>query len=133
MTPGAAPRPSAVVEIDAGVCGFVTTVSAHPTDGYKVRLAIESTCPHVAKIAADIGEVDALKQIGLRQGLPSVLETAYRHCAHAACPVPSGLVKAVEVAAGLALPGDVSMRVAKAEAPALPGAGDIERTTSTGG
>ena len=62
------------------------------------------------KIAAEVSEVDALGQIGLRGGLPPLLTVAYQHCAHAACPVPSGLVKAIEVAAGLALPKDVTMK-----------------------
>ncbi len=65
------------------------------------------------KIAPEPLEVDALRQIGLRAGLPSLLESAYANCAHAACPVPSALIKAVEVAAGLALPGDVSMKITK--------------------
>ena len=69
--------------------------------------------PYVRTVAADLDEVDALRQIGLRGGLPDVLETAYRHCAHAACPVPAGLIKAVEVAAGLALPRDVAMRITR--------------------
>jgi hypothetical protein len=69
----------------------------------------------VRSIAADVAEVDAVKQIGLRNGLPPVLQAAYAHCAHAACPVPAGLVKAIEVAAGLALPADVSMRLSKEE------------------
>jgi hypothetical protein len=103
-TPG-----SAVVEIDAGVCGHKTTTRATRGEGYNVRLTIDSSCPHVAKIAAELEEVDALREIGLRGGLPPLLATAYRHCIHAACPVPSGLVKAVEVASGLALPHDVHM------------------------
>ena len=103
------------VEIDAGVCGHTTTATAVRGDGYSVRLSIESTCPHVRSIAADVAEVDAVKQIGLRNGLPPVLQAAYTHCAHAACPVPAGLVKAIEVAAGLALPADVSMRISKEE------------------
>jgi hypothetical protein len=36
---------------------------------------------------------------------------AAKHCKHAACPVPSGIVKAVEVASGLALPKDASIKV----------------------
>lgn len=55
--------------------------------------------------------MDALQQIGLGKGLPHVLEAAYAHRAHAACPVPAGLVKAIEVAAKLALPRDVAMRI----------------------
>jgi hypothetical protein len=103
----------ATVEIHSGVCGHVTTVTATGGDSYRVHVRLESTCPHVWKISGDLDEVDALQQIGLRDGLPPVLQSAYTHCVHAACPVPSGLVKAIEVAAGLALPEDVSMRFSK--------------------
>ena len=105
----------AVVEIEAGVCGHRTTVSAAKIEGYVVRVTLESTCPHVQNIAGELQEVDALQQIGLRSGLPPALRTAYAHCAHAACPVPSGLVKTIEVASGLALPKDVVMRISRDE------------------
>ncbi|MBN1632355.1 MAG: hypothetical protein JW990_21565 [Thermoleophilia bacterium] len=103
----------ATVEIDAGVCGHKTIVTAARGEGYSVRLDIKSDCPQVQALDAQVNEVDALRQISSRGGLPSVLETAYAGCAHAACPVPSGLVKAIEVAAGLALPQDVTMRVSR--------------------
>jgi Family of unknown function (DUF6951) len=77
----------ATVEIDAGICGHTTTVTTTAGEGYKVHVLLESTCPHAA----------------------------YAHCVHAACPVPSGLIKAIEVQAGLALPKDVSMRIGKEE------------------
>jgi hypothetical protein len=38
---------------------------------------------------------------------------AAKHYKHAACPVPSGIVKAIEVACGLALPKDVSFKIEK--------------------
>jgi hypothetical protein len=110
-TPAAGPV--GVVAVDAGVCGYKALIKAERTTGYTVRLTIETDCPHVQKIAPDPLEVDAVRQIGLRAGLPSLLENAYACCAHAACPVPSGLIKAVEVAAGLALPADVSMKISK--------------------
>lgn len=110
MQPGQA---TSVVDIDAGVCGYKTTVTAAKTEGYNVRVTIVSDCPHVAKIATEVDEVDALQQIGLRGGLPFALEAAYRHCIHAACPAPSGLVKAIEVAAGLALPQDAHICVGR--------------------
>jgi hypothetical protein len=103
----------AVVLVEAGVCGHTATIRAERTEGYTVRVEIESSCQHVQKIAPEPLEVDAVRQIGLRTGLPSLLENAYASCAHAACPVPSALIKAVEVAAGLALPGDVSMKISK--------------------
>jgi hypothetical protein len=114
-TAGATPAagPAALVVVDAGVCGHWARVRAEKTTGYTVRLTIETDCPHVQKIAPEPLEVDAVRQIGLRGGLPSLLENAYACCAHAACPVPSALIKAVEVAAGLALPADVTMKISK--------------------
>jgi hypothetical protein len=108
-----AAAPSALVLVDAGVCGHTATVRATKTTGYNVRVELESDCPHVQKIAPEPIEVDAVRQIGLRGGLPPLLEAAYACCAHAACPVPSALIKAVEVAAGLALPDDVTMQITK--------------------
>jgi len=104
----------AVVKVDAGICGHTATITAEKTSGYNVQVRIESDCPHVQKIASEPLEVDGVKQIGLRGGLPSLLEGAYACCAHAACPVPSAIIKAVEVAAGLALPADVTMKISKA-------------------
>jgi hypothetical protein len=104
---------SAIATVDAGVCGHKATITAEKMSGYNVQVTIDSDCPHVQKIAPEPLEVDAIKQIGLRSGLPSLLEGAYACCAHAACPVPSAIIKAVEVAAGLALPGDVSMKISK--------------------
>jgi len=109
-TQAAQKRPASVT-VHAGVCGYTSVLRARKTQDYNVTLDIESECPHVRGISPEVGEVDALRQIGLRGGLPPLLQTAYAHCIHAACPVPSALIKAVEVAAGLALPHDVSMRI----------------------
>jgi hypothetical protein len=40
-----------------------------------------------------------------------VWELATKYCPHAACPVPVGILKAVEVEAGLALAANVSIEV----------------------
>lgn len=45
--------------------------------------------------------------------LLKIYELAKKYCKHAACPVPSAIIKGVEVACGLALPKDVEIRIAK--------------------
>ncbi len=62
----------ATVEIEAGICCHTTTVRTTRGEAYNVRVSLESTCPHVWMIAGDLDEVDALQQIGLRGGPPSV-------------------------------------------------------------
>jgi hypothetical protein len=46
---------------------------------------------------------------------PVTLELARVHCLHPACPVPAGIIKAVEVEAGMALPKDAAILVTKTE------------------
>jgi hypothetical protein len=36
---------------------------------------------------------------------------AVKFCSHAACPVPVGIIKAIEVESNLALPADVTIKV----------------------
>lgn len=106
----------AKANIHAGVCGFTTTVHATATDDpRRVDLTIESECPAIRKLGAALPHVDPFQEISFRRGMPKTHEAAVEHCSHAACPVPSGIVKAIEVAAGLALPVDVSMHITKDE------------------
>ena len=99
--------------IDAGICGFTTNVDAVQNDEGKVEIAIDSTCPHITKAAESFKEVEPFNEIGFFNGsVPSILQAHYS-CPHASCPVFSGVVKAVEVAAGLALPKDVTITLSK--------------------
>jgi hypothetical protein len=45
--------------------------------------------------------------------MPKIHEAGHKHCYHAACPVPVGIIKAMEIEAGLALPEDVTIRLSK--------------------
>jgi len=98
----------AKAKIDAGNCGFHTTVEAKILEGYQVGLKIVSDCKHIQKLAENLSEVDAMNEISFRRGkhIPDIIQAGIQHCTHAACPVPVGILKAVEVAAGLALPGE---------------------------
>lgn len=106
---------AAKVEIDSGICGMHTTVWAK-TDmaTYRCQLKIKSTCEAIQKLAQEIPEVDAFQEITLRRGEgPEVLRKGLDICFHSACPVPVGIIKAVEVASVLALPKDAVIKVSK--------------------
>jgi len=101
-------------EIFAGICGFTTVVDANMS-GEECALSIRSDCPNVQRLAENLSSVDPLKEISFRREGPDTLQMAVKHCRHTACPVPSGIIKAVEVAAGLALPKDATIRVMQSE------------------
>ena len=105
----------AKVEIDSGICGMQSTVWATADmNTYRCALRIESECDAIEKIGQEMPEVDAFQEISLRRGDgPLALQKGVEHCYHSACPVPVGIIKAIEVASGLALPADVRMRISQ--------------------
>jgi hypothetical protein len=107
------------VRIDAGICGFVTEVQAASEDRQHVTIRVTSGCPDVIRLARKFeGETfDAYQEIGPCAQPGSMYETRImRLCGslpHVACPVPAGICKSVEVAAGLALPRDAHIQVGR--------------------
>jgi hypothetical protein len=104
----------AKAEIFSGICGFTTQVKAS-MDGQMCNLAIESECAAIQKLAMDLTQVNPYQEISFRRQMPHTLEMGAKYCTHAACPVPVGIIKAVEVAAKLALPADVSIKLSKVD------------------
>jgi hypothetical protein len=99
----------AKTKINSGICGFGAEVEAMAGENYHVNLKIDSECPAIQKLAEELKEVNALNQISFRRGMPEILEKGAEFCTHASCPVPVGIIKTVEVAAGLALPKNASI------------------------
>ncbi|HTV12534.1 MAG TPA: hypothetical protein VME20_11820 [Acidimicrobiales bacterium] len=101
----------ASVVIKSGVCGFTVRATAQCPDGDHVTLQIESECPNYKEIAEHLHEVEAVKELFVDRHKGLVWTTCATHSPHVSCPVPVGLLKLVEVAAGLALPQSVSIDV----------------------
>ena len=99
-------------EISSGICGFSTKVEA-VGNGKTCTLVITSDCKAMQKLAEELTEVNPLREISSRRETPLTLQMGLKHCIHAACPVPVGIIKAVEVEAKLALPADVTIKVSK--------------------
>ena len=102
----------ATARIVSGVCGFTATVEARMV-GRECALSIESDCDAIQRLAEDLPVVDPFQEISFRGEGPRTLRAGTQHCYHPACPVPVGIIKAVEVEAGLALPADASIKPAK--------------------
>ena len=99
------------VEIHAGVCGFVTTVSADSEDGQMVHLTIESECPAVRAMAQAVPEeLDASEVCFQRPGTGLLYELSSQHLVgHAGCIVTAGIAKCMEAECALALKRDCSI------------------------
>jgi hypothetical protein len=101
--------------IEPGTCGFTATVTASVEGGREARFVVESRCEHVAALAEALekhGPFDAYAEMDWRGESP--LHTAMRESlkgSYAWCPVPLGLLKALQVAGGLGLPDSMTISV----------------------
>jgi hypothetical protein len=102
----------AKAEIHAGICGFKTTVET-TMDGDLCSVAIVSECSAIQRLATEIHTLDPFREFTFRGEGPATWGLAARYCTHAACPVPVGVIKAIEIEAGLALPHDVTIKLSK--------------------
>lgn len=105
----------AKVEVDAGVCGFRTSGVVVSSDEQLITFEVSSDCEKIRDLLALMGKeppIDAYQEIN-PAGESAVMAAARRSlkgCC-AGCAVPVGLFKAMQVAAGLALPMEVHIAV----------------------
>ena len=99
--------------IHAGACGFTINVKAVSDDDNKVQLEITSDCPNYQKLAQELIEVDAYKEIFSKLHIGRVYEAFAKYSPHPSCPGVSGILKTVEVAESLALPQTASLNITK--------------------
>jgi len=101
--------------VTPGVCNLATTVEVDSVDGMNVTITIESDCPQVQALAAELTEANAFQEVGRPVRGSRVLELAAAHRLHTTCLVPMGVLKAMEAAVGMALPGEASVRLERGE------------------
>lgn len=96
------------VIINPGACGFPAVVVIKKKDGETFSVSITSECEMVSKLGAEIGE---LTMMDVFKRIPDnpVFRKGAICLRHVACPALSGILKALEVEAGLNLPKDVSI------------------------
>jgi hypothetical protein len=99
------------VKINAGICGFVTTIRADSEDLQMAELEIVTDCPNLKRLEKELKEVDAFKECFAKVGDGEIYNMCRKYGKHAACPVPCAIIKAVEVSCQLALPKNISMEI----------------------
>jgi hypothetical protein len=102
----------AKAEITSGICGFTATVETR-MEGRQCLVSIDSECDAVQRLGEELKEVNPFQEITFRGEGPLTLRLGAKQCRHTACPVPVGIIKAIEVEAGLALPADVTITLSR--------------------
>jgi len=101
-------------DIHVGACGFRIRATVLSDDSQHVTFDLESDCGTIVALGrrlAEAGTLDAYGEIAPRTG--SVLLTTARDVLTGCCAggvVPVGLFKTMPIAAGLALPKDITIK-----------------------
>jgi hypothetical protein len=101
----------AEVKVNAGVCGFVTTIKVESEDMQTAAIEIHTSCPNLKPLEQELKEVDGFEVCFSKIGDSVVYELANKYCKHPGCPVPAAIIKGIEVACGLALPKDAEIKI----------------------
>lgn len=101
------------VIVDAGICGFITTIQIDSEDMQIASIKINTDCPNLKPMEDELVELDGYAACFAKIGDGIVYDCAKKYCRHPGCPVPIAIVKGVEVACGLALPKDPTVKITK--------------------
>jgi hypothetical protein len=94
------------VNVEAGICGFTSTIEVSKLSAKRVRVDITSDCEMVSKLGEQLHDVELRNALKLPEN-PLLCKCAHRYIRHVACPVPIAILKAIEVEVGLALAKDI--------------------------
>lgn len=100
--------------VNCGGCGYTAVIRAAAKDDGTVAIDIDSECSALDELAARLQAVEPYGEMG------DLLQTATFQAAsdclhHSSCPVPTAVLKAIEVEAGVALPSTVTIEITRDE------------------
>ncbi|MCX6383958.1 MAG: hypothetical protein NTV16_05650 [Actinobacteria bacterium] len=101
-------------KVEPGICGFNADIEAEVRDYQFVTLKVNSACENIIKIAQKLKEFDAYNEIrdGFNGEFYKIIRENLKGCC-SGCAIPIGLFKSMQVAAGIALPKDISIKIEK--------------------
>ncbi|MBR0600490.1 DUF6951 family protein [Sinanaerobacter chloroacetimidivorans] len=101
------------VEINPGACGLKTTLKITQGEKRKLKVEIESECPQVKAMEEELTELNSITECFAKYSKSTVYQVAEKYIKHLACPVPTAIIKGMEVTAGFAAEKDVKIHIEK--------------------
>lgn len=100
------------VQVNPGVCGFTVVVRVEKDKDRNFHISLDTECEMVKKMSEEISLLEFRAPFSAILHNP-VYRSASKNLKHAACPVPSAILKAIEVEAGACLPRPVTITFAE--------------------
>ncbi len=98
------------VTVNAGICKFSAVITGEENEDGLIDLNFKTTCPNFKKLEGDY-ELDPMVCCFQKIGEGEIFEMFKPCCPHITCPIPTAVLKCIEVSANLALPCDVTMKI----------------------
>lgn len=103
-------HPIVFVTAEPGICGFCCTIKAQKSDNQTVTVEINgSECKQIQRLSISLTEM-SLKELFMPLTRNPVYIAAEKSGCHPSCTIPAAVLKAVEVALGMALPKEVNIK-----------------------
>ena len=96
--------------VDGGVCKMKTLITAKDNGMGLIQIDIKSDCPNVLKMSWKLEPMSPYSEVEAEFAKSEIYKLANDAVPHTACPVPAGMVKALEVAGDLGLKRDCSIK-----------------------
>ncbi len=102
----------AKVTAKAGICNFVAVIDALKNEETEmIDVKFKTTCPNFKHLEDKVHEFDGISVCFEKIGTGEIYDLFREKCPHNTCTFPAAMLKAIEVAEGLALPKDVSIQI----------------------
>ena len=98
-----------VLWVKAGICGQETTIEVRKISQTKVSILFQTTCEHVQKLAFELIELNIGEEMDRPMNLTTTYIFASKHLCRNSCVIPTAILKGLEVAADIFLPGPIAI------------------------
>ena len=93
----------------AGICGQETTIEVRKISQTKVSILFQTTCEHVQKLALELNELKVEEEMDRPMNLTTTYILASKYLCRSSCVIPAAILKGVEVATNIFLPGPIAI------------------------
>lgn len=98
------------VKVYAGACGFTSVIKAKRINKSEISVNIISACKMLRKMNDDLEVLDWRHGLFTKLLESVIYLSASKHLMHTDCPVPSAIIKAIQIELDGMAPIDVSMK-----------------------
>ncbi|MHC1722957.1 MAG: hypothetical protein AB9836_07135 [Aminipila sp.] len=103
------------VNVNPGGCGLNTKLIITTENNQLVKIYIQSECQQIKDMGSELEltELDGYQECFAKYSTSTIYKIAEKCCRHLACPVPTAIIKGMEVACGLNVAKDATIRIEK--------------------